>query len=135
MPPDDEGGIRFDEATGYWFGTNDWVEYRPGTLPVILSAPHGGSTEPPSIPDRSGAGIVTVRDSRTIASMAWSRHRHHPGDEPYFSGGHYRGVDRPVELTGVRSEMKLRAAAIVAREDGRRRRALCPAGPTRARRT
>ncbi len=65
-PEEDDDGIRFDEATGYWFGTNDWVEYRPGTLPVILSAPHGGGVEPPSIPDRSGVGIVTVRDSRTI---------------------------------------------------------------------
>lgn len=65
-PPEEEGGIRFDEATGYWFGTNDWVEYRPGTLPVILSAPHGGNLEPTSIPDRSGSGIVTVTDLRTI---------------------------------------------------------------------
>jgi hypothetical protein len=65
-PPENDGGIRFDEATGYWFGTNDWIEYRPGTLPVVLSAPHGGGLEPTSIPDRSGSGIVTVRDSRTI---------------------------------------------------------------------
>ena len=64
--PEDPSGIRTDEETGYWFGTNDWVEYRPGTLPIVLSAPHGGSLEPGSIPDRSGSGIVTVRDSRTI---------------------------------------------------------------------
>lgn len=64
--PEDPTGIRMDEETGFWFGTNDWVEYRPGTLPVVLSAPHGGSIEPTSIPDRSGPGIVTVRDSRTI---------------------------------------------------------------------
>jgi len=64
--PDDSPGIRQDAETGYWYGTNDWIEYRPGTLPVILSAGHGGALEPGSIPDRSGPGIVTVRDSRTI---------------------------------------------------------------------
>jgi len=59
-------GIRFDAATGFYFGSYDWVEYRPGTLPVVLSAPHGGDLEPEVIPDRSGPNIVTVRDSRTI---------------------------------------------------------------------
>lgn len=63
--PDPEG-IQLDATTGYYFGSYDWVEWRPGTLPVVLSAPHGGDLEPDAIPDRSGDGIVTVRDSRTI---------------------------------------------------------------------
>lgn len=57
-------GIRFDAATNTWWGTNDWIEYRVGTLPLILSAGHGGALEPPEIPDRTFG--VTVTDSRTI---------------------------------------------------------------------
>ncbi len=34
------------------FGTSEYVEYIPGTLPLILSAPHGGALKPSSIPDR-----------------------------------------------------------------------------------
>jgi len=64
LPPPE--GIHFDASAGVYFGSYDWVEWRPGTLPVVLSAPHGGGLEPEVIPDRSGPGIVTVRDSRTI---------------------------------------------------------------------
>ncbi len=65
-PDDDDGqdGIRTDPVTGFQFGVNDYTEYRPGTLPIILSAPHGGALEPGSIPNRTFG--VTVRDSRTI---------------------------------------------------------------------
>lgn len=51
------GNVYFD-STGY-------VEYRAGNLPIIISAPHGGSVEPASIPDRTCAGCVTVKDSWT----------------------------------------------------------------------
>ncbi len=64
LPPPE--GIQLDPATGFYFGSYEWAEWRPGTLPVVLSAPHGGDIEPEVIPDRSGSGIVTVRDSRTI---------------------------------------------------------------------
>ena len=34
-------------------GTNDYVEYVPGGLPIIVTVPHGGSLSPDSdIPDR-----------------------------------------------------------------------------------
>ena len=45
-----------------YFGTNDFVEYIPGNLPIILSAPHGGYLEPSEIPV-SPVGLI--RDSST----------------------------------------------------------------------
>src|SRR5947207_5482280 len=44
-------------ATGY-------IEYWPGTLPIILSAPHGGTSQPKELPDRNYGKIM--RDTNTI---------------------------------------------------------------------
>jgi N-formylglutamate amidohydrolase len=44
------------------------VEVQPGTLPIIIAAPHGGSTAIPGVPERMGVGVkqfATVRDSNT----------------------------------------------------------------------
>lgn len=49
--------------TTTWMGRNDYVEYQAGTLPLVLSAPHGGTMEPAEIPDRSWG--TTVRDIYT----------------------------------------------------------------------
>ena len=46
-------------------GANGYVEYLPGDIPVIVSAPHGGTLQPASIPNRTGTGITTVRDADT----------------------------------------------------------------------
>lgn len=45
------------------FGTDRFVEYRPGELPIVLTSPHGGSLTPNSIPDRKGG--VTTKDMFT----------------------------------------------------------------------
>jgi hypothetical protein len=45
------------------FGRNDYVEYIPGELPIIISAPHGGSLQPGEIPDRTSG--TTVQDMNT----------------------------------------------------------------------
>jgi len=36
----------------YW-GTNQYIQYRAGNLPIIISAPHGGYLRPDEIPDRT----------------------------------------------------------------------------------
>lgn len=44
---------------------NGWVEARVGNLPLVISAPHGGTLQPDEVPDRSCEGITTVRDRNT----------------------------------------------------------------------
>mgnify|MGYP000111972208 CR=1 FL=1 len=55
---------QYQSGTSY-FGTNNYIEYHAGDLPIIISAPHGGYIEPSGIPDRSCSSCVTVRDGGT----------------------------------------------------------------------
>ena len=52
-----------------YFGRSNYVQYIAGDLPVIISAPHGGSLTPTEIPDRVDDGadpnFTTVTDSNT----------------------------------------------------------------------
>ncbi len=48
-----------------YFGTNGYVEYLAGNLPIIVTAPHGGLLSPASIPDRDCAACSTVNDFNT----------------------------------------------------------------------
>ncbi len=47
-------------------GQNDYIEYRTGNMPIVLSIPHGGSLTPSEIPDRLCPDCVTVNDAFTI---------------------------------------------------------------------
>lgn len=49
-----------------YLGRNGYVEYIPGTLPVILSAPHGGSLTPDEIPDRSYGTLGVDRNTAEL---------------------------------------------------------------------
>ncbi len=48
------------------YGTNNYIEYHVGTLPIVISVSHGGSMEPLSIPDRTCNDPVYVMDAFTI---------------------------------------------------------------------
>lgn len=57
-------GVSFAQAT-LW-GTNNYIEYQIGTLPIVISVPHGGDLAPSSIPDRTCNDPVFVKDAFTI---------------------------------------------------------------------
>ncbi len=58
------GGQTYESGKTY-YGSNQYIEYKAGHLPVIISAPHGGNLHPESIPDRSCTGCVYVKDAYT----------------------------------------------------------------------
>lgn len=47
-------------------GTNNYVEYHVGTMPIVISVAHGGDIEPMTIPDRSCNNPVYATDAYTI---------------------------------------------------------------------
>ncbi len=48
-----------------YYGANQYIEYHPGTLPIIFSAPHGGLVTPSNIADRTCNSPTVVTDSNT----------------------------------------------------------------------
>ncbi|MFK8057611.1 MAG: T9SS type A sorting domain-containing protein [Saprospiraceae bacterium] len=48
-----------------YYDSTNYVEYRAGNLPIVISAPHGGSLEPATIPDRDCNNCVVLKDSWT----------------------------------------------------------------------
>lgn len=47
-------------------GQNDYVEYRVGNMPLVISIPHGGYLTPAELPDRICPDCVVVNDAYTI---------------------------------------------------------------------
>ena len=57
---------RYEPGRSY-FGRNGYVEYIPGDMGIVLSAPHGGALLPAEIPDRAGGIHVTDTNTRELA--------------------------------------------------------------------
>lgn len=45
------------------FGAHEYIEYLPGSLPIVIGAPHGGSLKPRELPDREEG--KTMQDAFT----------------------------------------------------------------------
>jgi hypothetical protein len=59
-------GVEADPGSTYW-GRNRYTEYLAGSLPLVLSAPHGGDWEPEEIPDRTYGTMVHDRNTLDLA--------------------------------------------------------------------
>lgn len=45
--------LRAEQPLRTQFGAQEYIEYQPGTLPLIIAAPHGGTLRPDGLPDRT----------------------------------------------------------------------------------
>lgn len=66
-----------------YYGREGYVEYHPGNIPVILSAPHGGSIAPDEIPDRSYGTMVTDDNTYQLTKVLMDTMRVHFGGIPH----------------------------------------------------
>ena len=73
-------------GTTYW-GRSNYTEYIAGNLPLIISAPHGGDTNPAELPNRTNTSTYTVTTdpdlwtanlARAIRTAAFNRYGRYP---------------------------------------------------------
>ncbi|MBY0308283.1 MAG: N-formylglutamate amidohydrolase [Phycisphaerales bacterium] len=94
----------------------DLITTQRGTLPIIISAPHGGSIRVPGSKDRAAKGAVTVRDVNTadIALLVAQRLTDKLGAKPYFVIAQFprkdadpnRAEDEAVENDAARAQYR-----------------------------
>jgi len=65
--------VMADEQPAIKMGAQDYIEYQPGTLPLIIAAPHGGTLRPDGIPNRSFGRVAqdsfTQEQARVLADQ------------------------------------------------------------------
>ena len=79
----------YQPGTSY-FGRQSYVEYIPGELPVILSAPHGGSLTPSEITDRTDGTTVTDTNSKETLLAVRTALLERTGKAPHVVISHLR---------------------------------------------
>src|ERR1051325_6652706 len=50
-----------------YFGRSNYIEYTAGNLPIIISAPHGGTLNPAELPDRTYGTFSTDTATDVLA--------------------------------------------------------------------
>ena len=79
------------------FEISKMIKVSNGDIPIVISAPHGGTLTPNEIPNRSCSGIVTVRDRNTteLADEIKYQMKQDYGVEPYVISAliHRRKID------------------------------------------
>jgi len=65
------------------WGTGRFVEYIPGTLPIVISAPHGGLETPELLPDRPRGVFYTDLGTLELARMISDEMHARTGNRPH----------------------------------------------------
>jgi len=73
-----------------YYGSNDYVEYIAGDLPIIFSAPHGGYLEPEEIPDRTWGTTVMDLYTLEMARAVFDAVHDYTGRYPHVIISHLR---------------------------------------------
>jgi len=90
--------------SGREFDISDMIKVSSGDIPLVISAPHGGTLTPNEIPNRSCSEITTVRDRNTteLADEIRYQMKQDFGVEPYMVSAliHRKKIDlnRDVDL-------------------------------------
>jgi hypothetical protein len=73
----------------YW-GANQYIEYQPGDLPIIIDAPHGGNIKPAAIPDRTQGDVLTGTDTGSLetARLVTEKIQQLTGKRPHLIVNH-----------------------------------------------
>ena len=66
-----------------YYGRNQYVEYYPGNLPIILSVPHGGNMIPDEINDRTYGTKVNDANTKELSKVIMNILNLNFGDRPY----------------------------------------------------
>jgi hypothetical protein len=75
-----------------YFGRQQYVEYIPGDLPLVLSAPHGGSVEPDEIADRTWGTTAQDRNTEELARTIAATLERRTGGRPHVVISHLHRV-------------------------------------------
>lgn len=63
------GGSAVADQSKPVFGSHEYIEYLPGTLPIVIGAPHGGSLKPKEIPERKEGKVVQDAFTQELARL------------------------------------------------------------------
>ena len=64
------------------FGAHEYIEYLPGSLPIVIGAPHGGSLKPKELPDREEGKTMQDAFTQELARMIREDMQKHFGFPP-----------------------------------------------------
>lgn len=73
---------------GVMWGTNAYVEYVPGSSPIIITSSHGGYLTPPSIPDRQYGVLLPDRRTQEVARELAREIETRTGQRPHLIISH-----------------------------------------------
>ena len=66
-----------------YYGREEYIEYHPGNIPIILSVPHGGWLIPDEIPDRTYGTMVTDDNTYQMSKVIMDTMEARFGSKPY----------------------------------------------------